>query len=53
MGFVARGRWGGHERNPPVERLREILQELDIETKDLEHPDARPSGVSAHSSLAC
>ena len=39
MGFVARSRWGGHERNPPVERLREILQELDIETEDLEHPD--------------
>jgi hypothetical protein len=39
MGFVARGRWGGHERNPPVERLREILQELDIETEDFEHPD--------------
>ena len=39
MGFVARGRWGGGERNPPVERLREILQELDIETEDFEHPD--------------
>lgn len=39
MGFVARGRWGGHESNPPVERLREILQELDIETEDFEHPD--------------
>jgi len=39
MGFVARGRWGGAERNPPVERLREILQELDIETEDFEHPD--------------
>jgi len=57
MGFVARGRWGGHERNPPVERLREILQELDIETEDFEHP-----GVSLKhetewcltlSSLAC
>jgi hypothetical protein len=38
MGFVACDRWGGHERNPPVERMRDILQELDIETQDLEHP---------------
>jgi hypothetical protein len=39
MSLVARGRWGGHERNPPVERLRKILQELDIETEDFDHPD--------------
>ena len=29
----------GVEHNPSVERLREILQELDIETEDFEHPD--------------
>ncbi|HWE16756.1 MAG TPA: hypothetical protein VG758_06165 [Hyphomicrobiaceae bacterium] len=39
MAFSARGRWDGGERNPPVDRLREILQELDIETDDFEHPD--------------
>ena len=39
MSFSARGRWMGVERNPSVERLREILQELDIETEDFEHPD--------------
>jgi hypothetical protein len=39
MTFSARGRWGGDERNPPVERLRAILEELDIETEDFEHPD--------------
>ena len=39
MAFHARGRWGGDERNPPVERLRELLQELDIEIEDIEHPD--------------
>jgi hypothetical protein len=39
MSFSARGRWGGDESNPPVERLREILQELDIEPEDDEHPD--------------
>ena len=39
MSFSARGRWDGGERNPSVERLREILQELDIETEDFEHPD--------------
>ncbi len=39
MGFSARGRWDGGERNPPIERLGEILQELDIETEDFEHPD--------------
>jgi hypothetical protein len=39
MGFSARGRWGGSESNPPIGRLREILQELDIETGDFEHPD--------------
>src|SRR5262245_23012414 len=39
MGFSARGRWSGSESNPPIGRLREILQELDIETGDFEHPD--------------
>ena len=39
MSFSARGRWDGGESNPPVERLREILQELDIEPEDDEHPD--------------
>jgi hypothetical protein len=39
MGFFASGRWGDDESNPPVERLREILQELDIEPEDVEHPD--------------
>ena len=39
MAFHARGRWGGDERNPPVERLRALLQELDIEIDDREHPD--------------
>jgi len=39
MTYYAVDRWtGGGEDNPPVERLREILQELDIE--DPEHPDA-------------
>jgi len=37
MTFTARDRWGGNERDPPVERLRELLQSLDIE--DREHPD--------------
>ena len=37
MGFHARGRSGGSECNPPIERLREFLKELDIE--DREHPD--------------
>lgn len=37
MAFHARGRWGGSEFNPPIERLREFLKELDSE--DSEHPD--------------
>jgi hypothetical protein len=37
MAFHARGRWGGSECNPPIERLREFRKELDIE--DREHPD--------------
>ena len=39
MAFHARGRWGGDERNPPIERLRALLQELDIQIEDTEHPD--------------
>jgi hypothetical protein len=39
MAFHARGRWGGDERNPAVARLRALLQELDVETDDREHPD--------------
>jgi hypothetical protein len=30
-------RWGGDERNPAVERLRAVLQELDIRIEDDEH----------------
>ena len=38
MTYYAVDRWtGGGEDNPPVERLREILQELDVH--DPEHPD--------------
>ena len=38
MTYYAVARWtGGGEDNPPVERLREILQELDVH--DPEHPD--------------
>jgi hypothetical protein len=36
MGFLATTRWGGDEREPAVERLREILGQLDVE--DDEHP---------------
>jgi hypothetical protein len=39
MAFHARGRWGASERNPSVERLRALLQELDIAIEDVEHPD--------------
>jgi len=36
--YYAVDRWtGGGEDDPPVERLREILQELDV--NDPEHPD--------------
>lgn len=30
-------RWGGSENNPPQERMREILAELNV--SDAEHPD--------------
>lgn len=36
MGFHATTRWGGDESEPTVERLREILGQLDAE--DDEHP---------------
>lgn len=36
MGFHVTTRWGGDEANPNVERLREVLAELDAE--DDEHP---------------
>ena len=39
MTFHANGRWSGSERNPSVERLRALLQELDIRVEDIEHPD--------------
>ena len=39
MAFHARGRWGGDEPDPPVERLRTLLQELDTQIEDIEHPD--------------
>jgi hypothetical protein len=39
MAYSTYDRWGGYERNPPVERLREILQQLDIEIEDREHTD--------------
>jgi hypothetical protein len=37
MAFRTTNRWGAIERDPPIERLRELLQSLDIEDK--EHPD--------------
>ena len=37
MTFSTRNRWGAAQINPPVARLRELLQSLDIEDK--EHPD--------------
>src|SRR5262249_36014174 len=37
MGFHATSRWGGSEPNPTVERLREILGQLDAD--DVEHPE--------------
>src|SRR5687767_7382549 len=37
MAYSASDRWGAVERNPPIERLRELLQSLDIE--DSEHAD--------------
>lgn len=37
MTYSASDRWGATERNPSVERLRELLQSLDIENR--QHPD--------------
>jgi hypothetical protein len=37
MTYTANDRWGAAELNPSIERLRELLQSLDIEDK--EHPD--------------
>ena len=37
MTYSASDRWGATELNPPIERLRELLQSLDIE--ETEHPD--------------
>ena len=37
MTYCASDRWGAAELNPPIERLRELLQSLDVEDK--EHPD--------------
>ena len=37
MAFRTTNRWGATERDPPVARLRELLQSLGID--DNEHPD--------------
>ena len=37
MAFHVSSRWGGHESEPSVDRMRAILAELD--TNDDEHPD--------------
>jgi hypothetical protein len=37
MAFRTTSRWGAMEGDPPIERLRELLQSLEIEGK--EHPD--------------
>ena len=37
MAYSATDRWGAVEKNPSIERLRELLQSLDME--DNEHPD--------------
>ena len=34
MTYSASDRWGAAERNPPIERLRELLQSLDVEDKE-------------------
>ena len=39
MAFHTRGRWGAGASNPPLERCRVLLQELDSDSDDLEHPD--------------
>lgn len=44
MGFFASTRWGGDEREPTVERLREILGQLDAED------DVHPSVSLTHES---
>ncbi len=38
MSFFVTDRWGASEREPTVERMREILTALDVD--DPEHPDA-------------
>jgi hypothetical protein len=37
MAYSVTDRWGAVEKNPSIERLRELLQSLDME--DNEHPD--------------
>ncbi|MCC2954489.1 hypothetical protein LK542_02540 [Massilia sp. IC2-477] len=37
MSYFVESRWGGSEDIPPVERMRELIAELDV--KDEEHPD--------------
>ena len=37
MAFRTTNEWGARERDPPIARLRELLQSLDIDDK--EHPD--------------
>lgn len=36
MAFHLSARWGGDEREPTVDRMREVLMQLDVE--DIEHP---------------
>lgn len=38
MAFYLTDRWGGSDEDPSVERMKEVLAELD--TPDDEHPDA-------------
>ena len=37
MSYHVSRRWGGSDKNATVEKMREILAELDVE--DIEHPD--------------
>lgn len=37
MSYHVNRRWGDFDDDPPVERMREALDELDVE--DIEHPD--------------
>ena len=37
MAFHLTTRWGGDEREPTIDRMREVLAQLDVE--DDEHPD--------------